>query len=512
MTAGFDPERVPVIVGGGQLNDRPVQAEEGLDSLQLMAAALQLAEQDAGGEWLAELEAIYCVDQVSWPQLGDIPTQLASQFGARPRLLETSAIAGGDQPIHLLNKAANRIGSGEARICAVVGGEGMRSATQLAKKAIAEGREPGFTKLGAKSSAAAPAWRKRYGLLLPLEIYPLLENAGRAARGQSLAEAQAESGRLWALMAAEAARSPGAWKPMQVSAETISAPSVENPLLAFPYTRLMAANPSVNQGAGVIVASLAEARRRGIPEQQLVYIGNGARAAESTDPLARDRYDWSSSLEVSLEKALAFNAVRADELDHVELYSCFPCIPKLARRVLDWPEQRPVSVFGGMTFGGGPVANYMSHGLVEMVSRLRAGGTAGLLLGNGGYATTNHSILLSSRRLESAGFPRDFDVQADADTLRRPVPERVERAEGAAEIETYTVLYEQSEPRWGVIVARTASGQRTLAKVPASDTAAIAWLTDGVEEPVGARGWIHFDAATGDQHWRRADDTSGTRG
>ena len=39
----LDPERVPVIVGVGQINDRPEDPEDGLDSLGLMAAALHVA-------------------------------------------------------------------------------------------------------------------------------------------------------------------------------------------------------------------------------------------------------------------------------------------------------------------------------------------------------------------------------------------------------------------------------------------------------------------------------------
>ena len=44
----LDPERVPVIVGVGQINDRPEDPEDGLDSLGLMAAALHVADDDAG--------------------------------------------------------------------------------------------------------------------------------------------------------------------------------------------------------------------------------------------------------------------------------------------------------------------------------------------------------------------------------------------------------------------------------------------------------------------------------
>ena len=99
----------------------------------------------------------------------------------------------------------------------------------------------------------------------------------------------------------------------------------------------------------------------------------------------------------------------ARDLDLVELYSCFPCVPKMARRVLDWPLDRPITVFGGLTFGGGPIGNYMSHAVCCMVERLRERKGKGLLFANGGYATHNHTILLSSEptgAAVSAGFRR----------------------------------------------------------------------------------------------------------
>ena len=43
-----DPERIPVIIGVGQVNDRPADPDQGLDSLGLMVAALNVAAEDAG--------------------------------------------------------------------------------------------------------------------------------------------------------------------------------------------------------------------------------------------------------------------------------------------------------------------------------------------------------------------------------------------------------------------------------------------------------------------------------
>jgi acetyl-CoA C-acetyltransferase len=189
------------------------------------------------------------------------------------------------------------------------------------------------------------------------------------------------------------------------------------------------------------------------------------------------------------------------DLDHVELYSCFPCVPKMARRVLGWPVDRPATVFGGLTFGGGPIGNYMSHAVVSMVQKLRHDGRYGLLFANGGFATHNHTIIIGRDPIAAATFPQDFHFQGEADADRGAVPALVEVYEGPATIETYTVLYQRDgSAKWGVIVAKTPDGGRTLAKVPATDSAGIAFLTDGHAEPVGRSGEIRIDA-DGDQIW-----------
>src|SRR3546814_1966644 len=66
-------------------------------------------------------------------------------------------------------------------------------------------------------------------------------------------------------------------------------------------------------------------------------------------------------METAIARTLALNAMTVEDFGHVELYSCFPCVPKMARRILGWPWDRPATVFGGLTFGGCPIANYMSH-------------------------------------------------------------------------------------------------------------------------------------------------------
>ena len=383
----LDPERVPVIAGVGQINDR----EDRLDPAALMIAALRRAEADAGAKLVAAADSLSVVAQIAWPDLGDLSGRVAEAVGMTGSMRQ-SKLPHGDTPVRYLNDAADAIQRGECRIALVTGGEALRTARKRVD----------IDPVRARRREGHSTYAQRYGLVAPVDVYPLYENACRAAWEQSLAEAQAETGVIWAGMSKVAAANEAAWLRTPVCAAEVITPSLANRPIAFPYTKLQVANSSVNQGAGFIVTSLAEARRRGVPEGKLVFVGDGAAAKEPSDILARDRYDRSVSMAASIEQTMA-REIHYEALDHVELYSCFPCVPKMARRVLGWPDDRAASVVGGLTFGGGPIGNYMSHAVARMTVSLRHGGT-GLLFANGGFATDNHCILLARSTVRAAAW------------------------------------------------------------------------------------------------------------
>src|SRR6185369_14539740 len=103
-------------------------------------------------------------------------------------------------------------------------------------------------------------------------------------------QALAESGDLWAAFSRVAASNPVAWHRQSFSREEIITPSIDNRLIAWPYTRRMVANPTVNQGAAILIMSLARAKAAGIPANRIVYIWGGAGAREPRDYLDRDHY------------------------------------------------------------------------------------------------------------------------------------------------------------------------------------------------------------------------------
>ena len=310
----------------------------------------------------------------------DPETLLPTALGISPDISHVE-MASGDTPIRYLNEAANSIARGEARIYLVAGGEAVRTSSRRKR---------------ASDRAVAPSGRPhRLGDPPSLRPYPssgylsALRERHPRRLGPGLIEGQAETGLIWSLMSKVAAESEGSWIKSAKTPQEIIEPSVDNRPITFPYNKLMVANSSVNQGAAFIVCSLATARAHGIPEERLVYVWAGASAHESEDPL--ERVAWNRApdgMRVTLERVLQVNRIDASDLDYVELYSCFPCVPKMSRRLLGWPAEKPATVHGGLTFGGGPVGNYMSHAVAAMAQALRGEVATGFFMAMAATAPT----------------------------------------------------------------------------------------------------------------------------
>ena len=102
----MDAERLPVIVGVGQINDRPADPLTGLNPVELMAAALRQSETDAGASLIADADFLGVVKQIAFREIEDVCAPLTQQLGITPAHVMQSDGPNGDSPIMLLNEAA----------------------------------------------------------------------------------------------------------------------------------------------------------------------------------------------------------------------------------------------------------------------------------------------------------------------------------------------------------------------------------------------------------------------
>ncbi|CAN5234365.1 acetyl-CoA acetyltransferase [soil metagenome] len=489
-------DRIPVIVGVGEVLDRPSDLSKALEPLALMEAALREADADAGGGFLARIASLDVVNQLSW-RYADAAGELCARLDITPARAAYGPV-GGESPVRFLHEAAIRIARGQAEVCAVVGAEAQWSVNKARAAGVDLPWTPKPPATGGGPRIEVHPLALKLGVFLPVSVYPFYENAAAHHWGQTPREALAESGALWSAYAAVAAQQPNAWIKTAFTPDQITTPRPDNRPIAWPYTKLMVANMQVNQGAAVILTSLASARAAGIADERLVFVWGGAAAREPGDYLQRDHYHGSVAQDAVLEAASGM----VEGFDALELYSCFPCVPKMARRTLSLPADVTPTVTGGLTFFGAPMNDYMTHAAVAMTRRLRDGGT-GLLYGQGEFVTKHHGLVLADRPTpEGRRSLDDVSVQAAADARRGPVPTFVETATGSAILETHTVLYDRGgAPTHGVAIVRAQDGARALARVPADDGDTLAALTDPDAFPIGRTGGLR-DGDDGVLDWR----------
>jgi acetyl-CoA C-acetyltransferase len=501
-TASPSPDRIPVIVGIGEITDRPKEITDGLEPLALLVEALKRAETDSGAALLGEIDSLDIVNFLSW-RYRDPEKQLASRLGITPKHAYYGPV-GGESPIRYLHEAAQRIARGESSVAAVCGAEAQSTATRAERAGITLPWTP-FAK-DVEEPKRGAAFQKpvavKLGVFRPVSVYPFYEAAASAHWGQTPREAMAESGVLWSAYSQEASENPNAWLKRRFTPDEITTPSPDNRLIAWPYTKLMVANPTVNMGGALLMTSLAKARAVGIPEHKLIHVIGGASAEEPRDYLERDQFVESHAQNAVLGAVTDLIGGQAKAFDAIELYSCFPCVPKMARRTLGLGPDFSPTVTGGLTFFGAPLNTYMTHAACAMVRKLRGGARLGLLYGQGGFVTKHHGLVLS-RQAPAGPLAQETSVQSEADRRRGPVPAFVTKAAGTATVESFTAIYGRDNAiEHGVVMLRT-SNNRALARVPAHDRATLAHLLEMDRSPVGSPGEV-FSADDGILEWRAA--------
>src|ERR1700716_4205533 len=322
-------DRIPVIVGVGEITDRPADLKSGLEPLALLEEALKRAEADSGGKLLGEIGSLDIVNFFSWGYR-DPGNQLSQRLGLKPRHAYYGPV-GGESPIRYLHEAAQRIARGECSVAAVCGAEAQSTATKAERANIDLPWTPVAHDVEEPKRGAAfqKPMAVKLGVFRPITVYPFYEAASSAHWGQSPREAMAESGALWSTYSSVAAQNPNAWLKRSFTSDEITTPTAENRLIAWPYNKLMVANPTVNMGGAILMTSLAKAKAARIAEDRLVHVWGGASAEEPRDYLIRDQFFESHPQNAVLKAILDLVGGDGKAFDAIELYSCFPSVPKM---------------------------------------------------------------------------------------------------------------------------------------------------------------------------------------
>ena len=346
--------------------------------------------------WLRSY-SIHLVNLVSW-RYEDPARQLCERLGITPKRAVYGPV-GGEGPIRFLHEAALRIQRGESVVGAVCGAEAQSTVNKAEKAGVKLPWTP-FAEHGVQSVRSA-SWQHplaiALGVFQPITVYPFYDAATAAHWGQTPREALRESSELWSAFSGVAAKNPHAWLKRAFDADAIMTPTADNRLIAWPYNKLMVANPMVNQGAALIITSLAKAREAGIAEDRLIYFVGGASAEEPRDYLVRTQYVESHAQNAVLNSVIdmaggdgtKFEAIKSQQLLSLRAEDGATHARFRRRRAAD-RHRRPHLLRRAAQ------QLYDARRLRDGSPRAR-GAELGLLYGQGGFVTKHHALVLSPR-------------------------------------------------------------------------------------------------------------------
>ncbi len=457
----------PVVIGVGQVLQRVSDPLEGEEPVDLMVSAALKAAADAGNaDLLAGVDSVRVI-RGAW-RYKHPAGYVAETIGA-PQAETVGTCFGGNMVQSTINESAKNILSGDNSLILITGAENGNSQAKARKNDLTlplketSGSYSRMIGVEEKMSNEAEAAR---GIQAPIQMYPIFENAIRHERGEGIEEHQERVSELWSRFNDVALDNPNAWIQEDLSAEAIRTAGPTNRMVSFPYPKLMNSNNAVDMSAALLLCSVARVRELGIDESKWVYLWAGTDAHDTYYVSERDNLYSSPAIRIAGKRVLSMTGLGVDDLDYVDVYSCFPSAVQVAAKELGLDDSRPLTVTGGLTFGGGPLNNYVMHSVATMIDTLREHpGTKGMITANGGFLT-KHAFGIYSTQPPATDFQHQ-NVQAEVD--QEPTREYLVDFEGEVVIESYTVMYGPEGPMQGHAACLTADGKRTWANTSDKD-------------------------------------------
>ncbi|MCU1502022.1 MAG: hypothetical protein JWM12_1376 [Ilumatobacteraceae bacterium] len=453
VAVALDP-RTPVLIGSGQFLNHAAGLDDALDPATLMARAIELAAADAGLAGVPAPDSIRVVNELTW-KYGNPALIVAGMLGLSPR--ETALTAnGGNGAQSLVNLTASEILAGDIDLAILTGGEAWRTRGKARKASRVldwpKAPESAVPRLVGEDLVMNHPTEIARGIVMPVQVYPMFETAVRAAAGETVDEHQVKVSELWARFSAVAAGNPNAWIRDAKSAEEIRTVTPQNRMIGFPYPKYMNSNNDVDMAAALIICSVEKAEALGVPRDRWVFPLSGSDCHEH--PFISNRATFAETPAIALggKRALELAGIGVDDVEIVDLYSCFPSAVQLGAQSLGLALDSQLTRTGGLPFAGGPWNNYPMHAIATVMNDLRdRPGSNGLVWANGGY-TTKHAFGIYSTAAPSEPFRHAYP-QDEIDAMpRRELAEAADAA-GGATIEAYTVMHDRDGAPENVIVS-----------------------------------------------------------
>jgi acetyl-CoA C-acetyltransferase len=223
----------------------------------------------------------------------------------------------------------------------------------------------------------------------------------------------------------------------------------------------------VDMASAVLMCSVDVARSAGIPTDRMVFPQACTTSHETWSVTERRRLHEAPALVAAGRAALDAAGLQIDQIEHIDLYACFPSIVQISAAALGLSLERPLTVTGGLGFAAAPIANSSGHAIAAMVPLVREGGR-GLVHANGGCATKHAFGIYADNPPEQFRF---IDCSDDVDHEARPSGPS-ELATDAGTEEASTVSYDRNGPTFTATAVLLPDDRRVFVKTPVEGSVA----------------------------------------
>ena len=454
------PDHTPVLVGIGTATRQEQDFTRALEPMDLMLEAVRAAGFDSGSaKSLAGVQYV-AVPRGRWAY-SNPAGEIARAVGATGATTVLSSVGVLQQT--LIGEACARIARGEAHTTLVAGAD---AGYRLLRAQIAGQKPEEREQADAPDIYMAPKdelrhlVEKRAGLQMPVGLYAIMESAFRAKHGWSIELHRQRLAELGERFSRISAANPHAWQRTALDAAFIRDASDRNPMQAFPYTRAHCSTWNVDQAAALLFCSASRAEELGIAGSRWIFPLASTESNHMVAVSARADLAACPGARIAGGAALDGCGLTAQDIDLVDLYSCFPLAVQAYADGLGLSLERELTVTGGMPFAGGPYNNYVFQATCRAAELMRQGRGRTALVSCVSGVLTKQAFGVWSVDTPSGRFVHE-DV---SETVAREVRalEVLEDFSGPATVAGYTVLHGRSQRPRGVALVDTVQGQRAM--------------------------------------------------
>ncbi|CAN5547292.1 acetyl-CoA acetyltransferase [soil metagenome] len=452
----------PVLVGWHALNRRDADVGDALEAADLMTIAAKAAipgHLRGAVDWIGATEGL---TRYADPArlVGDrLGAHTAHTVLAKIGVMQQSLIAG----------ACDALQRGKSQLALVIGGEAhyRHVRTAAAGRPVEITAQPDGTTPDETWSSddfdqnmAHPA-EAAAGLRATPGYYALVDSQWRSALGRTPAAQRAAIGTLYQRFSEIAAQNPRSVRAKPLTAGQIVTPAAANPMIAFPYTKMMTTTWTVDQSCALLFTTTEHAEALGIPSHLWRYPVIATESNHVVPVAARTRLSQPASIRIMADTITRHTGVDTADIEAIDLYSAFPAPVMIGAHGLGVPPERDLTLTGGMSFAGGPLNSYLFHAVAAAANRLSDGSARALLSCVSGYYSKQGLLMLSAqppgRQFEVV------DVTAEVARAEPAVPIDGEPT-GPGRVIAYTVLYEEDRPERAVVIVDLDTGMRAVAR------------------------------------------------